>query len=116
MITMSGNENKRNILRVTVQFEGRLICGYDGVDGKHYYIVEVLGTIPENQTDSERVFDMMFYQYMLGRVTYAVHPMDMPHVAIMVDSIPADEYHYTNDRFYGGILPIPDDLAQYERE
>lgn len=112
---MSSNRERlrENRLRVTIEFEGHIVGEYEGFDGEHYYIVEVYGRVPNDDRRDSSIFDMMFFQYMIGRVTRTAST-ENDHVAIMVDTIPASEYSYTNIKFYGGILPTPENLQEYE--
>lgn len=109
---LSGVEEVSNKVQVTLEFEGRLIGSYMGVDDTKMYIVEVLVSIPN--AINRRDVDMMLYQYLIGRITMTVTHEDKVK-GIVVDVIPESEYNYTNRRFYGGILPTPDDLSEEYR-
>ena len=93
-------------LQVTINMEAEIVSEYIGIDGERMFVVQVTMHL---ENPSPHLDDMMFLQFM-PNMTRSTIDSDGISKVIYVDAISEENLIPSNNSFYGGMIPIPQDV------
>jgi hypothetical protein len=96
-------------LQVTINMEAEIVSEYTGIDGARMFVVQVKMYLPNSD---HALYDLIFMQLMPTVTTTTIDDDDGNTKAIYVDAIPENELVVINEMFYGGMIPIPQDVQE----
>jgi len=99
--------NEVGELQITINIEVEIVSEYIGIDGVRMFVIQVKMYLP----NSGHIWDdLIFMQLMTTVTTTTTDNDDGNKKAIYVDVIPENELIVLNEMFYGGLIPIPQDV------
>lgn len=98
--------NEMGKLQVTINMEAEIVSEYVGIDGERMFVIQVVMHL---ENPSPQLNDMMFLQFM-SNMTRSTIDEDGVSKDIYVDVISEENLIQSNRMFYGGMIPIPQDV------
>jgi len=96
-------------LQITINMKAEIVSEYVGIDGERMFVIQVKMYLP----NSNHLWDdLIFMQLMTTVTTTTIDNNDGNTKAIYVDVIPENELIVLNEMFYGGLIPIPQDVQE----
>jgi len=93
-------------LQITINMKAEIVSEYVGIDGERMFVIQVVMHL---ENPSPQLNDMMFIQFMpnMTRTTIDKNGIGKD---IYVDAISEENLIQSNKMFYGGMIPIPQDV------
>lgn len=93
-------------LQITINMKAEIVSEYIGIDGERMFVVQVAMHL---ENPSPQLNDMMFIQFM-PNITRSTTDENGISKEIYVDAISEENLIPSNNSFYGGMIPIPQDV------
>lgn len=93
-------------LQIALNMEAEIVSEYIGIDGERMFVIQVTVHL---ENPSPQLNDMMFIQFM-PNITRSTVDKDGIAKDIYVDAISEENLIQSNRMFYGGMIPIPQDV------